>query len=138
MGAACSGHGSSSGCDKGLVSPTCHKMRCRNAPVSDVWADNACMSSLVSHRALQPLPAGELPSWGRVVLVNSPDSWSFQHFTDRAVNVLLQSEGWQQAGTHLVGGRAPTSSQVLGLWHILAEAGGRQEVHRVNLSACWK
>lgn len=57
----------------------------------DSWASTSCGIEDTSLRdlAIEPLPSGSLPNTS-ALLVSTPDSWSFQHFLDRATHVVGQ------------------------------------------------
>lgn len=69
-------------------------------PSMDSWVSTACGVDGTSLRSLsiQPLPTSSEPSTS-AVLVSTPDSWSFQHFLDRATHVVGQARHLLFAGS---------------------------------------
>ncbi|CAI7626547.1 unnamed protein product [Penicillium glandicola] len=80
----------------------------------DKWTMDSCMSSFAptSHTS----PSSHTPTHDSVLLANVPDSWSLQHFLDRAMRVVAQSRDYRPR--HIVTGREGDKS-VKYLWSTL-------------------
>ncbi|PWY96189.1 hypothetical protein BO94DRAFT_551903 [Aspergillus sclerotioniger CBS 115572] len=59
----------------------------------DKWSMDSCMSSFAPTSYV--LPSSNTPTHESVLLANIPDSWSLQHFLDRAMRVVAQSRDYQ-------------------------------------------
>ncbi|PYI09792.1 hypothetical protein BO78DRAFT_404683 [Aspergillus sclerotiicarbonarius CBS 121057] len=80
----------------------------------DKWSMESCMSNLAPTSFA--LPSSDTPTHESVLLANVPDSWSLQHFLDRAMRVVGQSRDYP-AG-YIATGREGDSS-VKDLWSSL-------------------
>lgn len=56
------------------------------------WSADACMAASTSTIGI--LPSQETPTHDSVVLANTPDAWSFQHFLDRVTHITTQIEAY--------------------------------------------
>lgn len=80
----------------------------------DAWDMKACMSSFSPTSIVEP--SVDLPTHDSVLLANIPDSWSWQHFLDRAMRVVAQSH--QYNSSHVATGEEGDSA-VTELWSSL-------------------
>ncbi|CAK9781135.1 unnamed protein product [Cutaneotrichosporon oleaginosum] len=94
----------------------------------DTWNGHACTgpNARLGDLKLDPAPPMVNTTRGTALVVNSPDSWSFQHWLDRAAHVIAQSAHLTRASaTALTGKRG--NELVEALWHRI---GYSDVVHR--------
>ncbi|KAJ5691284.1 hypothetical protein N7488_012019 [Penicillium malachiteum] len=80
----------------------------------DTWTMDSCMSSFAPTSYASP--SSDPPTHDSVLLANVPDSWSLQHFLDRAMRVFAQSRDYRPG--HIVTGRESDKS-IRELWSSL-------------------
>lgn len=90
----------------------------RGDPPADVWSNNGCMASGVSHESFLSSSSSssssheDLKEVDVLVVAASPDSWSFQHFLDRVTIIMTQAQlilngSPSDSGFSVVSGRQP-------------------------------